>query len=691
MKFRILRVEILATDGQTYGYEIKFSEGLNIIRGDNSSGKSTFVNSLIYSLGMEEIIGSKGVSSLPYALKKEFECGDRIVKVVNSIVYIEVENKNKKIVTFKRSIKSDSDDVKLINIIEGPYLSSNQNGTQFLIKPTFLHDSGSAQDPERGFFAYLEKFIGLSMPSITDNKGKETRLYLQAIFAALIVEQKRGWTDYIANIPYYGVSGVRAKVASFLLDLNVFRNANRIGELNSEKNRIISEWSELVTSIQLLVETNHFFVSGLKKTPITNFDSNLIYIGESNGLENKSLSQLRIDIFNTKNQLEEKQRENIEKEAPELLIEIEKIQNRIDELLILKNMNDTQIKVNKAQLNQYEISLESIDKDLKDNKLTKKLADFGANIANLNIAKGICGTCLQEVDDILLPPDSDSIPMTIDENIIYLDNQKKMTKSLLDGLKSNIDKSNSQLSTINSEIISLRMELISASRDIKSINSINETDIRKKIDIENKQKTILFIQEKVDKYISELAVLSKSYETVIINLSGIEKTGLTGSDWRRIKYFSDEFKNLASTFGYRSAKVDDIKIEHATMLPYLDNIELRANVAYEKEERTDIKSDSSASDFVRLIWSYLISLQKTSYELNGNHPNFILFDEPAQHSMSENSVNKLLATICTIPGLQSIVAASFDESDDNFVASTKGLNKDNYNLIRLPKKIISKL
>lgn len=691
MKFRILKVEILATDGQNYGYEIKFSEGLNIIRGDNSSGKSTFVNSLIYSLGMEEIIGSKGASSLPYALKKEFECGDRIVKIVNSIVYIEVENKNKKIVTFKRSIKSDSDDVKLINIIEGPYLSSNKNGTQFLIKPTFLHDSGSAQDPERGFFAYLEKFIGLSMPSITDNKGKETRLYLQAIFAALIVEQKRGWTDYIANIPYYGVSGVRAKVASFLLDLNVFRNANRIGELNSEKNRIISEWSELVTSIQLLVETNHFFVSGLKKTPITNFDSNLVYIGESNGLENKSLSQLRIDIFNTKNKLEEKQRGNIEKEAPELLIEIEKIQNRIDELLILKNMNDTQIKINKAQLNQYEISLESIDKDLKDNKLTKKLADFGANIANLNIAKGICGTCLQEVDDILLPPDSDSIPMTIDENIIYLDNQKKMTKSLLDGLKSNIDKSNSQLSTINSEIISLRMELTSASRDIKSINSINETDIRKKIDIENKQKIIFFIQEKVDKYISDLAVLSKSYETVIINLSGIEKTGLTGSDWRRIKYFSDEFKNLASTFGYRSAKVDDIKIEHATMLPYLDNIELRANVAYEKEDRTDIKSDSSASDFVRLIWSYLISLQKTSYELNGNHPNFILFDEPAQHSMSENSVNKLLTTICTIPGLQSIVAASFDESDDNFVASTKGLNKDNYNLIRLPKKIISKL
>jgi predicted ATPase len=71
MKFKKLKVKIFS-DNKLYGYEYEFNDGLNIIRGDNSSGKSTLVNSLIYSLGMEELIGSKGVNSLPYALKTYF-------------------------------------------------------------------------------------------------------------------------------------------------------------------------------------------------------------------------------------------------------------------------------------------------------------------------------------------------------------------------------------------------------------------------------------------------------------------------------------------------------------------------------------------------------------------------------------------------------------------------------------------
>lgn len=38
MKFDKLLVKLLADDGLDYGYEIEFESGLNIIRGDNSSG-----------------------------------------------------------------------------------------------------------------------------------------------------------------------------------------------------------------------------------------------------------------------------------------------------------------------------------------------------------------------------------------------------------------------------------------------------------------------------------------------------------------------------------------------------------------------------------------------------------------------------------------------------------------------------
>jgi hypothetical protein len=103
----------------------------------------------------------------------------------------------------------------------------------------------------------------------------------------------------------------------------------------------------------------------------------------------------------------------------------------------------------------------------------------------------------------------------------------------------------------------------------------------------------------------------------------------------------------------------------------------------------DIKSDSSASDFVRLIWSYLISLYTTSKKSNGNHPGFLIFDEPAQHSMSVKSVNEMLKTLQSTNGLQSIVAASFDESDVTYDESTVGL-KD-INLVRLPSKLIMRM
>ena len=113
MKFNQLFVTLTATDNQEYGYRIPFSSGLNIIRGDNSSGKSTLVNSLIYSLGMEEIIGSKGNASLPYALKDRFDLNGDNKSIISSTVYLELENQLGKVITLKRAIPLCQDSCRL--------------------------------------------------------------------------------------------------------------------------------------------------------------------------------------------------------------------------------------------------------------------------------------------------------------------------------------------------------------------------------------------------------------------------------------------------------------------------------------------------------------------------------------------------------------------------------------------------
>ncbi|EGR1448507.1 hypothetical protein D7154_19135, partial [Vibrio cholerae] len=201
-------------------------------------------------------------------------------------------------------------------------------------------------------------------------------------------------------------------------------------------------------------------------------------------------------------------------------------------------------------------------------------------------------------------------------------------------------------------------------------------------------------EEKIEIIINKFVDLSAHFKELNANITNLSKYQFTLSDLAKIKAFSTSFKQYAVNFGYRSADVEEIEVKSENLLPYLQGIELREQIDTPTERKqkeatstTDLKSDSSASDFVRLIWSYLIALYKASHETGGNHPGIILFDEPAQHSMSTKSVNKMLSTLADEDGLQSIIAASFDENEETYAASIDGI--DNFTLIHLPSKIIT--
>src|SRR5690606_3310847 len=119
---------VLNTTGGEYGFECEFKSGLNIVRGNNSSGKSTLVNSLIYSLGMEEILGGKGEKTLPYALKEyvESEKKDKI-RIVSSYVYLQIATRNSNEVNFKRAIHDSYRYTKQLEVIHGaPHTGKKQ-------------------------------------------------------------------------------------------------------------------------------------------------------------------------------------------------------------------------------------------------------------------------------------------------------------------------------------------------------------------------------------------------------------------------------------------------------------------------------------------------------------------------------------------------------------------------------------
>lgn len=61
----------VSTSGGEFECSIPFYDGLNIIRAENSSGKSTCVNAIAYGLGLEAILGPSRKRPFPKSLYEE--------------------------------------------------------------------------------------------------------------------------------------------------------------------------------------------------------------------------------------------------------------------------------------------------------------------------------------------------------------------------------------------------------------------------------------------------------------------------------------------------------------------------------------------------------------------------------------------------------------------------------------------
>lgn len=670
----------LSTASGDYGFECGFKPGLNIIRGNNSSGKSTLTNALIYSLGMEELIGGVGVKILPYALKEYVESIDKKkIKIASSYVYVEIKNKSNDIITLKRAIVSYEKNSKLVEVIQGPYLSESDNS--YTVVPTFLHDNGSAQDNKTGFFSYFEKFMGLLLPQVAGSNGGEVKLYLQTIFSALLIEQKRGWTDYIANTPYYAIRDVRTKIVEFLLGLDVFENERKKATLLSEISQIQQQWVEEKYVLKLAADGSSIIVSGIREKVDDSFDPNLVNLEKPSNGKNVQIYTYISNLVTKIENIENKSESINENASNELITTYNNSKNELDKLISSFDATSSDIRLAKSRLYEYETTKTGIHEELKKNKIALKLKNFGAD-QGLEIAKDNCPSCHQQVDDSLLLSDTLVQPMSIDENIKYLESQRKMVSRYISGLTQSIEKLDIQSASLSEEISEKRALCLSLKKDLRTFDAISESDIRLKVQLEIKIKKITKTIEQINQSIEKLQVISIEYKAAKESLSSIPSRKMSDADIKKLRVFQSYFRRLANEFGYRSAPTDDIEINFDTLFPYLSGIELR-------EVNTDIKSDSSASDFVRLIWAYLVSIYLVSNQSHGNHMGLIVFDEPAQHSMGVSSINSLLKAMSfQKESLQSIVSASFDESDQVFSESVENVE---YNFISVGDKLLKKI
>lgn len=669
MKIRAFALHIETRRGR-FGFIEKFGPNLTIIRGNNSSGKSTFFNTLLFALGMEELIGGKGEGVLQYAVREHFDYAEERIEVASSRFFVELENAKGDVITMQRSIKDSARHSKLMEIYSAAHLTESEPLCE--PTPTYLHDRGGAQNP-RGFHNFLEQFIGLQLPRVPTASGGEAKLYLQAVFAALAVEQKRGWTDYIANIPFYGIRDARTRVAEFMLGLSVFESSAARNRLNDEARKIEDVWCSLSDELRRAALDSGVVIQGLPKMPSESFAASQVQFIGNGGDADISLDEYIRQLRAEHEALEERLQSDTMLGGVEVTRRIDATLAELQQLSEIRDQAAAALTLQRASLREYEELLQEAREDLERNKTAAKLRGLGAE-HGLDLAHDRCPTCHQMVADTLLPQTDVGPQMDLQTNIAYLESQCRTLGQQIAALRAANAVGEAKLKTLAERVAAKHDELNGLRGDAGSGSQLSKAIFRRQVQIEALIARIESFVELATRTLQRLELYAEQFAANQRARKKLPKNYYSERDDSSIRYFEKLFRANAQSFGYESAPINDIEISRDTLMPFLAHLELR-EILSKRVSRTDIRSDSSASDFVRLIWSFLLGLYQASVHktVGGNHPGVLLFDEPGQHSMAESSQHALLKSLAGESKLQSIVAASFDESESVFLSATSGI------------------
>lgn len=665
MKLHINAFRItLETDKGQFGTTATFNKGLNVIRAENTSGKSALINGILYALGLEVLIGKRGVEATKPVMRSEGDYDGEKFKVVESFVELEIVNSMGNAITIRRYIVGDKDS-RLVEVITGSVLTEEQDSVR-RVSPYYVGMQGAAQR-DQGFHYFLANFLELELPYVKRFKGDDVPLYVECIAPLMFIEQIRGWSGIQATLPQsFGIRNVAKLAVEYILKLDVIENEKKRIEMSEEASRIRDDWlciRELLSQISSqavgrLMNVGDRPVASLPDEPWISCSSeegamsldNLIIAKRKKWLEQ---SKCEIPDMTGKEELGAK----LDQQQNELLVAQSEVSQLRSDILSEKN-----------ELIKLKDRLDFIKADTQRNKDAKRLRNFGVEV-ELSIVQDKCPTCSQNIQDSLIP--TGSSVMGIDENISFLKAEEEAVTLLISAVEERIDNLNSQKSSKTQILSKLRATIRDLRSDLLESRGLSVATIREQIHLQEEVLRLEQLRDEFDKQIERLKEVAKSCKENRADRLNLPDDFFSEDDRTKLRVLSEYFAKNVKTFGYRSTGVSQLHISDDNYRPVCDEFE----VAF----------GASASDNIRLIWSYTISLLQVSLKHNGTHWGTIIFDEPEQQKMREASSDALYAEIAQMhtDDFQVIIATS--ASRDVTRSRLKGIN---HNLLEYGDKVI---
>jgi len=669
LRIKRLKIEIKTSNG-IYGLDNTFTEGLNFIASeDNTCGKSSIIAAIYYCLGFEEIIGGKGEKVLTSVYKTTIEEGESIWPVLESGAYLEISN-GKETITIYRVAKMENRDNRLITIYHcGIHEIGSPNK---LSEDMYVHMPNSAVN-KNGFHSYLEAFLHIELPLVPASDDGTRKLYLQLIFAGMFIEQKHGWADILSGMPVLGIRESKKRVLEFIMRLDTLENEKKKDYLRTWDSSIKHKWDSLIKEIIVLSNRESCTTKGLPLTPkiLSEEDFSKISIHKENDSIDEYIENLK-EQYNQLTVLKPKIIDNFD----EIQTELNATETSIEEFERELYKQRSSLYSENSSIDKLSNNLEIIDNDIRNNKDAARLRNLGSEL-NLATSKDTCPVCNQVIQDTLIPDSGHLQVMSIDENIRHLNAQKEMLEFAQSSHRKNKEKIREKITHLENSLFTLRSLAKSLRNDLFSINdNISETIIHKRLQLDSEINSLDRLSRFFNNQKLKLKELSDLWKDYLEDKTTLPKKKFSDLDEEKIRTLRNHFISNLTQFGYKSIlNINQVDISLESYLPVIEGF--------------DMKFDSSASDNIRAIWAFVLALLQTSNDKSGNHPGVLIFDEPAQHSIVINDMEKFFDNIIKLKNSQVIVGITVKDSDTRLAISK--LPADKYNLIRVPNKAFRRL
>ena len=393
MRIRHLRLDV-QTESGPFSTQLDGPNGLVVVWADNSMGKSTCVRSLLVALGLEAMLStSQTALPLPPALTdKLVDSNGKMCGVLESDVFLEIENHKGQRITIHRTIKGTRDS-HLVTVVEGPGLSEPE-GT-YRTKDYFVSRQGAATR-QAGFHWYLSRFLDWDLPRVQTFEGGEHPLYLQCILPYAIVEQTRGWSSIQPPVPtQFRIRDVHKRAVEFLLNLDAHKSALRRQELADERRRIETEWKAVKSRTADLADAVAGVVRNIPERPVINWPPRIspcLFL--SGDADWRPVSEVVDSQLAELSELVEREIPRVQEIASAAEGELANAERglRVKQAILSRRMSE--IESEQAESESLKHRVATLEEDIQRNKDVQTLQRLGSQ-ATMSVGDGTCPVCHQ--------------------------------------------------------------------------------------------------------------------------------------------------------------------------------------------------------------------------------------------------------------------------------------------------------